>query len=198
MEVIITKTSAQRPLSHTKTHTFHPFASSVCFFLPHWFCLLFVSQHWKAFFNAQCRSVPNCSIKWVIISYGLLKDKRAFVHLFLQGKSPLPPFSCCMRIRKLFGKHLMSMINNRRLWGDLNTGRARVPSWWSVSWIRWKFLARVCMPQWIKSRSLCDLVWRSECLKWTFLPWSLSLCQWLSPVTNKWRKGTCAIQDTSL
>ncbi len=100
MEVIITEAFARRPTS--RTHTL--FESSVCFFLPHWFCLLFVSRHWEAFFNARCRSVPNFSIKWVIISYGLLKDKRAFVHLFLQGKSPLPPFSCCMHIRKRFWK----------------------------------------------------------------------------------------------
>ncbi len=82
------------------THTLRKLC--LLFPIPHWFCLLFVSWHWEAFFNAW--SVPNFSIKWVIISYGLLKDKRAFVHLFLQGKSPLPPFSCCTRIRKCFWK----------------------------------------------------------------------------------------------
>lgn len=136
--------------------------------IPHWFCLLFVSRHWEAFFNAQYRSVPNCSIKWVIISYGLLKDKRAFVHLFLQGKSPLPPFSCCMHIRKHFWKSLMSMINNGRSWGDLNMRSTRVPQPFMN---RMEILARaksVCMPRWIKSHSACDLAWRSECLKWTF------------------------------
>lgn len=67
----------------------------------------------------------------------------------------------------------MSMINNGRLWGDLNTRSARVPQRFMN---RMEILARaerVCMPQWIKSHSACDMVWRSECLKWTFLPLEL-------------------------